>query len=542
MKHRLRVAPGPSGRYAHLVPGGSRSCRWAVAAGAVASLALAAGPAQAATINVNTTQDEFGTGTGCSLREAIQAANTNGPFGGCPGDGAGADTINLPAAGSPYAIGISNVITPDDANAKGDFDIASDLTIQGGGAGSTVIDGALFDRVFQVLTASTVAINGVTIKDGGAAATGSSPNGGGLQNVGNLTLNNDVVAFNRTNGLPNADSGSGGGIANSGALVLNSTTVDHNSASGSQNSPYAGGSGGGISNTAPGTLTVNASSITNNTAGAGASSGSGSSGVGGGISANGAGSVTISDSTIAANAAGGSFGTNEAGSGGGINDLGGGALTISRSTISGNTAGSAMSSGGGGAGGGMWASAPLVLTDSTVASNAAGHSSSGAGGSAGGLALHESPATPVSLTNDTIASNALGTGFVNGSTDGIQMSAGTVLANTVIASSTVFPGQNCANPGSLADGGHNVSFDGSGCPAGFATGNPNLGPLQDNGGPTQTMAIAGPVAVDQGANCPATDQRGIPRPQGAACDIGAFEVVSPTTLSVSKASSSSSKR
>ena len=61
-----------------------------------------------------------------------------------------------------------------------------------------------------------------------------------------------------------------------------------------------------------------------------------------------------------------------------------------------------------------------------------------------------------------------------------------------------------------------------------------LGPLQDNGGPTFTHALlAGSPAIDarnpaapgSGGNaCEATDQRGVARPQGAACDIGAFEL------------------
>jgi hypothetical protein len=57
-----------------------------------------------------------------------------------------------------------------------------------------------------------------------------------------------------------------------------------------------------------------------------------------------------------------------------------------------------------------------------------------------------------------------------------------------------------------------------------------LGPLQDNGGPTWTHALLpGSPALDVGdpAQCPATDQRGVPRPQGAGCDIGAFELEQP---------------
>jgi prealbumin domain-containing protein len=59
--------------------------------------------------------------------------------------------------------------------------------------------------------------------------------------------------------------------------------------------------------------------------------------------------------------------------------------------------------------------------------------------------------------------------------------------------------------------------------------NPGLGPLANNGGPTNTRAI-GPasIAVNRGgAGCQSTDQRGVARPQGGACDIGAFEYRAP---------------
>ncbi|HEY2215941.1 MAG TPA: choice-of-anchor Q domain-containing protein, partial [Solirubrobacteraceae bacterium] len=71
---------------------------------------------------------------------------------------------------------------------------------------------------------------------------------------------------------------------------------------------------------------------------------------------------------------------------------------------------------------------------------------------------------------------------------------------------------------------------------------------QDNGGPTPTMALgSGSAALDQvplsGTGCPATDQRGVPRPQGAECDVGAYElaVATPSATSASAASESASK-
>jgi predicted outer membrane repeat protein len=69
---------------------------------------------------------------------------------------------------------------------------------------------------------------------------------------------------------------------------------------------------------------------------------------------------------------------------------------------------------------------------------------------------------------------------------------------------------------------------------------PLLAPLADNGGPNQTLALqAGSPAIDVGnaTTCPSTDQRGVRRPQGSGCDIGAYEVVvelsvSPTLVAI----------
>jgi hypothetical protein len=109
----------------------------------------------------------------------------------------------------------------------------------------------------------------------------------------------------------------------------------------------------------------------------------------------------------------------------------------------------------------------------------------------------------------------------------------TTLTDVLLASNEL---GNCA--GNITDGGRNLSFGVSDCPGtGFNRGDPRLGPLQDNGGPTQTEALqAGSAAIDQGAGCEITDQRGLPRPSGPACDIGAYEVT-PPAVNVGGASS-----
>lgn len=83
--------------------------------------------------------------------------------------------------------------------------------------------------------------------------------------------------------------------------------------------------------------------------------------------------------------------------------------------------------------------------------------------------------------------------------------------------------------GSLTDGGDNISSDISfpfSAPGSMNNTNPELGPLGNYGGPTQTVPLlAGSPAINAGGagGRPATDQRGVPRPSIGACDIGAFE-------------------
>jgi hypothetical protein len=90
--------------------------------------------------------------------------------------------------------------------------------------------------------------------------------------------------------------------------------------------------------------------------------------------------------------------------------------------------------------------------------------------------------------------------------------------------------------GSIVDGGFNLSSDHSVfLPAASSRNdvNPKLGAFGDHGGATPTLALLpdSPAidAVTSGA-CPETDQRGVPRPSGARCDIGAFEFVVPAPV------------
>jgi hypothetical protein len=113
------------------------------------------------------------------------------------------------------------------------------------------------------------------------------------------------------------------------------------------------------------------------------------------------------------------------------------------------------------------------------------------------------------------------------------------LLNTIIAGNTSNAGPGNCNVQDMIiqSAGHNLDSDGS-CfltaPGDLPKHNPLLGPLAYNGGPTETQALRpGSPAIDAGTadGCPQYDQRGVARPQGAGCDIGAYERTPLTTKS-----------
>src|SRR5436309_14884197 len=136
-----------------------------------------AAAARAATIFPNTTFDETAAGGTCSLREAVQSANTNTDVGGCTHIGTyGADTILL--GGGDYDLTLK--AAPEDRNASGDLDVTASLTIVALGADQTGIDGSgaiTGDRVLDVFN------SGTTLSLGGVAIHGgkTSGHGGGIR-------------------------------------------------------------------------------------------------------------------------------------------------------------------------------------------------------------------------------------------------------------------------------------------------------------------------------------------------------------------------
>ena len=225
-----------------------------------------------------------------------------------------------------------------------------------------------------------------------------------------------------------------------------------------------------------------------------------------------AGTLTLLRDTIAGNRA--------QGSGGGINSNGP-ALAVTQSTITGNQAS---------IGGGVSASQILTVTSSTISGNVAGGPGSGmgtAGGISGGLS------STVQLTSSTVTANQSFAG--PGSGGGIEAFSPKI-QNTIVAQNVAHAADqststvdNCAS--AAVSQGNNLS-DSTDCgltgPGDHQGAIVSLGPLTDNGGPTDTRAVLpGSAALDAGASCPPTDQRGASRPRGTACDVGAYELASP---------------
>jgi predicted outer membrane repeat protein len=509
-------------------------------------------------------------GGSCTLRAAVQAADNSGD----------SSTITVPAG--TYKLTIASTAANDPTT--GDLDVNNNATvaINGAGSGSTIIDANGIDRAFAVQSGASLSISGVTIEHGDALTSGASNNstkpgyGGAIYNDGTLSVTDSTLDHNQADdygGAIYADTGAisttvsgsdvsydnigstsgmagGAGIeVDGGNMSVSNSTIDYDAvtygddgglvwnssgtgsitdtAIGNDSGWYAGALGdygggpltisnsdvshdstqeydgysGGIYYTGSGTLSVTGSTISDDAGG-----------YGGGVYLAGSGAVTLSQDTLADD-------SSVYGYGGGIYDQNGAAVTVSADTFNGNSADQ---------GGGVYFNGSTEqLTNDTFDGNSGYYGAS--------IYLNTAGA---SLTNDTIAR---GNGVEGG---GIyQPAKASAIANTIVADNQ---GGDCYSgpAGTTADQGNNLDGDSS-C---FATGgtgttpesgddlvstNPDLGSLADNGGPTETDALlVGSPAIDAGSDAvcqmlnapnPPTDQRGVPRPQGVHCDVGAFE-------------------
>jgi hypothetical protein len=501
------------------------------------------------TITVNTPIEELTPHDGlCSLDEADLFINGSSEPDCAAGLVSGASTVIVPAGCYVFT---------------GIFRFVGTTTMQGAGpgppgcnGGGTVIrEQAAAQPVFNTNGATTT-ITGLTLTGGHPSCQSQGDvqcNGGGIRNMGTLTVRNVLITGNSTGAAfdSTTEGGKGGGIYSAfDALTVENSTITGNSAGHGTFPGGPGADGGGIYND-EGDLTLINSVVSGNSAGDGAAGPPGATGGDGGAGGSGGGifnrmdsRLVVQGSTISGNHAGAGGAGGDGASGGGLGGQGGdgggvfqGQLaTISDSTISGNLAGNGGTGGAGGGstgghggtagnGGGTDTQGPsTTMTNVTLTGNVAGQAGVGGTGIPHGVdaiggqggAIFAGNAT--TIRNVTIAGNT-----ASGFGGGVLVSGNVTEAASIIAQNGP---QNCEP--SPTDGGGNVVFGDHTCPGTQA--DPILGPLASNGGPSQTMALlAGSAAIDVAgtAGCPAADERGVARPEGPRCDAGAYEFAPP---------------
>lgn len=521
-------------------------------------------PAQAATIIVNTNIDAplglAAQASTCSLRAAVESANTNTSIDGCSA-GNGADSIDL--------TGINGTITLSD----GELVISSIVTVNGPGQNNLIISGNNSSRIFNVDSDGDATIEALTLTGGSTIYSGGAINNSGVTTITDSTLsaNSAIVGGGGISSLEGAisitDSTLSGNSAFSGGAVYseNSTTTITNSVlSGNYVSPNTLSSnsyaqGGGIFSTG-GHITITNSTLSDNSASlsggamkldggdTGATiiitnttlSGNHALYVGGvSISENYGPTIIISNSRFIDNSTGYSggaisasrsniaisnstFSDNYAGFGGAVEARFRANITISNSTLTGN--GAQLEGGGIRNDGGT-----ITISNSTVSNNSARDNG-------GGI---YSRAANTTITSSIITGNfsSIGSELYSNSrfgSDTLSLS-NSVLGNSAVSDSDAFFGVSPNSTNVIATSDQlNIPLSNI------------IDPLADNGGPTLTHALpAGSPALDAASNCPVTDQRGEPRDDddsffvpivaangniatislgGRFCDIGAVEI------------------
>jgi CSLREA domain-containing protein len=465
-------------------------------------------PMTAAVFQVNTTSDlpdalpgdgQCMTAAGnCSLRAAVMEANA------LPGT----HTIILPAG--TYALN-----TPAEGGAdQGDLDIYGTIEINGAGMDSTAVDGSGRFRVFDVAAGANLTLRDLAVQNGlvedvcGETCRNAGEFGGGLRNASNasLSLYRVRVTHNRT--LLNSYNmgGFGGGIHNASLLYMEDCEVTNNQTTGSRWNAH----GGGISNFYGAAATIVRTLFQYNKAALPKG------GEGGAIYNWPSATLTVTDSSFLDNEAGVPFQQNS--DGGAIaNDNG--AITLRNCTLARNR------NYGYGAGGGILNRGNLSLFNCTLSAN---YSTCDGGGIATDPTFY--------IRNCTFYGN-------RSDCSGGGFKGNAEVWNSILAGNSAAGGTNECT--SMISHGYNLVqgvcyFTAQ--PGDKLNQDPMLGPLQDNGGPTQTQALAaGSPAIDAGNPntpgsspdaCEPADQRGVTRPQGLYCDMGAYEFTAPAPPSV----------
>jgi len=427
--------------------------------------------------------DDSGPG---SLRDAVAHAVSNDQV-----DLRGLSCSTITLSTGAIAVGVDNLSVVAAGNTP--RPASADSTVAGYYDPHVVtIDGGGSDRVFDHTGTGRLELQGFALRNGYA-----NGNGGCVRSAGSVELMQTTISGCHAHDA-DYNHGRGGGVFAATDFIAWSSTISGNRVDGQ--APHGGGVSAGHD------ANFYSTQVTDNEA-------SGYEPIGGGVFATHAlavqrstigGNHALADRTGGEGLAGGAYvrnvfnmyqstiGTNRADDVGGLfvadrDNVSSLASTIELSTISGNE--------GARVGGALVSSAPLDVYNSTIAGNVATL------GGTGGIAV----GTQTSFVSSIIAANT-----ANGSPSDIGLRNGapatTIIGNhnLILASSIAVPADTIAQP-------------------------PLLGPLADNGGPTQTHALLqGSPAIDHGSDNPEHylhDQRGngYARTVGAGTDIGAFE-------------------
>ena len=376
------------------------------------------------------------------------------------------------------------------------LDVTTDAVINGGGR--ITLSGGNSLQLFHVASGVSLTLKGLVLKGGSSLG-----NGGAIDNAGTLHLDHVRITDSKA-----PDNRSGGAIFTTGPVTAKHSTFDNDSA----------GNGGAIMAFDPAAdVTISDSVFRYDDA-------NGTDGLGGAIVAAESAKLVVSDSLFVH--------VNADGYGGSISDSYASAkITVTRSTFDQGQSlldgGAIYSNGtltledstffflGSSNGGAVWSNGVLVATNDTFYGNSA---------DLGGALYLKGAAT---VTNATIDGNTAGPPHATGTGGAIyQESSGALtLYSSLVANS--FQSDNCTFHGA-ATGHASLSTDDT---CNFGVGRDSVsvkpGDLDTNGGPVLTMRLRpGSAAIDDGGmsgECTKHDARGVLRPKGLRCDVGAYE-------------------
>jgi hypothetical protein len=413
-------------------------------------------------------------------------------------------------------------IAPATITVTSEIQVTQDTTIDGGSL--VTLSGGMKTRIMHIMSAWNVAtplltVQNLTFTDGyttDVLNTTSTKEGGAaiFEDGGSLTVINCTFTNNQC--ATTGEDVSGGAINGQGVgtLIVEGSTFTGN----------VGSNGGAIGTQDENVTVVNSTFVGNSATGTGGNPGNGGDG----------GAMSYDGAMVSWTMCGDTFSKNKGSASGGAifrvayNDE---AVNIDRCVFDGNSVDPTT----GNAGGLYLEYATITMTGTTISHNTANFG--------GGIWLGHNAISKI--TNDTIAENTANMGggvWVAGGITGTLLNVtvannagngiaggdtGLVLQNTLVVGNTkgTMEGEvSCDHTHGGA--GANMEYPGdsnSPCTSSVIVADPMLGPLQNSGGTTDTMApSAGSPAIGKGSGCPTTDQRAQPR--ATACTLGAYEV------------------